>query len=100
MSVKRRPGGGDVRELRPLILTRRVRDSLARGDMELLERLDQARRLDVAELSPPLDPERVLWLAYFGLVLLEVNPADRVYLVRNREALSELRGAASAEAAP
>lgn len=98
--MKRRPGGGDVRELRPLILTRRIRDSLARGDVELLERLDQAHRLDVAELAAPLDPERVLWLAYFGLVLLQVDPADRVYLVRNPEALPELRGRGHAAEAP
>lgn len=94
-TTNRRGGRGhyhDVKHLRPLVLSTRVRDSLTRADVRLLERLEREHRVDVAELDPSHDAERVLWLAYFGFLSLLVDAADRVYVVRNPEALPELRG--------
>lgn len=78
-----------VRSLRPLSVSSRVWETLARSDVQLLERLDRETRIEVSTLR--LDCEHVFWLAYYGFVFLEVDFDDRVYLARNPSVMLEWR---------
>ena len=64
-------------------LLRRVVQSLTRADVMLLEKLERVRRIDSENVQ--LDAQAILWLAHFGLVGVEVDTADRVYLVWREE---------------
>ena len=47
------------------------------------------------ELAGGLDCEHVLWLVYYGFVLLDIDFKDQIFLVRNPETTRTLRRKAS-----
>jgi hypothetical protein len=71
----------------PAIL-RRVVQSLTARDVELLEQLEERARIDVEGLRVPAVD--LLWMQHFGLFGVEVDQADRVYLVRREEGKAAL----------
>ena len=84
---KHKPRFHGAKTLRTLVLSPRVLDSLTRSDVTFLEKLERAGRIGLDEC----DAERALWLVYFGFVSILVDPADRVYIVSDRDAMTDWR---------
>ena len=82
-----------MKEIRPLTVSSQAWESLTRSDYQLLQRLDREGRIEVAGLG--LDCEHVLWLVYYGFVLLDIDFKDQIFLVRNPETTRTLRRKAS-----
>ena len=82
----------------PAVL-RRVVDSLTRIDLIFLQKLEQVHRLDAENVQ--LDMSGILWMAHFGLIGVDVDRADRVYVTWREEegkaALDERLGQSSGE---
>jgi hypothetical protein len=74
----------------------RILRSLTARDAELLGRLEKERRVDVDTLEADgYDAASLFWMAHYALVSVEIDQADRVYLVRKKEgkiALDARRG--------
>jgi hypothetical protein len=73
-----------------LALLARVKESLTTRDVVLLNRLELVRRIDVDQLKS-YDAPTLLWMVYFGLVGLEVDDGDRVFLTRRPDTRQVLR---------
>jgi hypothetical protein len=59
----------------------RIIDSLSLRDQQLLERLERIDRLDLEQLEGYASSD-LLWLAYYNLVAVDVDPADRVFITK------------------
>lgn len=79
----------------PVVLGRVV-DKLTARDVALLERLEKDRRVDVDTLEADgYAASDLIWLAHYALVSVEIDPGDRVFVVRKVEgkvALDARRG--------
>ena len=66
-----------------LIATPRVVEAITASERRLLELLERDARIEVGLVqSRTMDSERLLWLLAFGLIGVEVDPSDRVYLTK------------------
>jgi len=87
------PDDDDV--IAPAVL-RRVVNSLTSRDLGILERLEREKRIDVELVDA--DASTLLWMGHFGLFGVDVDFADRTYLVRRPEgkaAIDERQGRTS-----
>ena len=83
----------DDGEIDPVVFER-VLKSLTAKDLLLLEKLEAEKRIDVETLDS-YDTSNFLWLSFFGLCGVDVDPGDRVFLVKKKEgkaAIDALRG--------
>ena len=64
-------------------LLRRVVESLSARDLSLLLLLEEVSRVDAEQIDA--DACTLLWMGHFGLFGVDVDPADRVFLVRRPE---------------